>query len=99
MIHGGITLVMTPALMMTAAGATRTLTNLTAVRFTVNNQRTVYIHHTVDAVASVHGHSRSVFLCFRCGFYVCMYLHNVCNKYLSAESGVQESNRLGQCSL
>lgn len=98
MIHGGITLVMTLALMMTAAGATHTLTNLTAVQFTVNNQRTVYIHHTVDAVASVHGHSRSVFVCFRCGF-MCMYLHNVCNKFLSAESGVQESTRLGQCRL
>lgn len=58
MTHGGITLVMTPALMMSAADVTRTLTILTAVQFTVNSQHTVCIHRTVGAVASAHAHNR-----------------------------------------
>lgn len=63
MILGDTTLVMTPALMMTVAGVTHTLMNLTAVQFTVSNQHTVCVHHTVDAVASAHGHNRCVFVC------------------------------------
>lgn len=59
-IRGGTIPVTTTASMTTTAAVNSILTTLTELRCTASSQHTVCIHHTVDAVASVHAHSRCV---------------------------------------